>query len=166
MGTHGDLGATLVSVGSDALTTVEDGLAGLLLLPRLCPATPIPPTRGEVPAAFPTWGREFHVGPPLGGQDKRWIVVSHDAFNRATNSGICVRTTSNTSMTFPGIAPLIENGGAVAVCSDPHVRPVRSFTPAGTRSQPSIADMSRIARCLTNHLGLFRVAGLASPPGR
>jgi len=156
------LGADGGPVASEHLTLLEDRLAEMLLLPELVPPAGVVPARQHLPGRFPLWGRTYYSGPAIGGQVKRWVVVSHDVHNEATGRSICVRTTSNLSLQAPGISPLVESGGAVAVCPDVVSKGHERYDLASAAGLPQSTslELRKIARCLANALALHRAAGI------
>jgi hypothetical protein len=149
-------------VSTEELVSVEDRLAEILLLTELARRVPVPPKRGQPPSsAHPLWGATYHAGPPIGGQNKRWVVVSHDHFNRATGRALCVRTTSNLSFRGP-TSPQIERGGALAICDDVASRAQSRFDLASSSriTQSTVPELTAVARGLVNALQLGRAAGL------
>lgn len=139
---------------------VSERLADLLLLPELLSDPPRLPDAGDG-GDYPRWGQIYYAEPPLGGQTKRWLVVSHDIHNRATGRVVSVRTTSNTALeSFE--APCIQRGFALAVCPDVQVKGDERF------DIPSAADLEQargdemvvVARALTNFLTLHAQTGV------
>ena len=143
------------------LAAIEDALAEILLLPELAGPLPTAPARGAVPGSHPLWGRTSYAGPPLGGEHERWLVVSHDAFNRTSGRALCVRTTSNLSLVGPD-SPAIEGGRAAAICADVVSRAHGRFALGSALGlpQPAVQELSAAARGLVNALRLGRAAGL------
>lgn len=137
------------------MLTVGSAVADLLLIGELTTGGYVAP--GGPPGEYPRWGSVYCAEPPLGGQTKRWLVVSHDHFNRATGDVLCVRTTSNTSYAGPE-TPLIEAGFAVAVCPDVQVKAHRRFDLRSRAAlpQPDAEDRRRVAIGLANYLHLLR----------
>jgi mRNA-degrading endonuclease toxin of MazEF toxin-antitoxin module len=142
---------------------VGAALADLLLLPELC--SPMPYSRPDGPeGAYPRWATTYYAEPPLGGQNKRWFVVSHDHFNAATGDAVCVRTTSNTDYSGPE-TPLIEGGTAMAVCPDVQTKAHRRFflDSAGGLPQVRTDERRKVAFGLANYLGLQHFAADTPP---
>lgn len=139
------------------MLTVGSAVADLLLIGELTTGAYVAPA--GPPGEYPRWGSVYYAEPPLGGQIKRWLVVSHDHFNRATGDVLCVRTTSNTSYAGPE-TPLIESGFAVAVCPDVQVKASRRFDLESRTAltQPDAGDRRRVAIGLANYLQLLRFA--------
>lgn len=157
------LGTDSGPVASEHLEPLENRLAEILLLPELVPPTGVAPSRQDAPSTFPLWGRTYYSGPEIGGEVKRWIVVSHDVHNEGTGRSICVRTTSNLSRQAAGMSPLVESGNAVAVCADVvskgHER--CDLESASRLPQSTGLEVRKIARCLVNALALQRAAGIS-----
>jgi hypothetical protein len=157
-----DLEAELFEPQPEALGEVETKLADLLLLPELCstpPVRPGSPRDGE----YPRWGRTYYAQPPLGGQVKRWLVVSHDWFNAASRRAVCVRTTTRTGLHGPEL-PYIQRGLALAVCPDVMTKRHERFELDSAARLPQISfdEMPKVAIGLANFFGLLRQAGLRS----
>lgn len=157
---NADLEAELFAPEPEALAEVERKLADLLLLPELCATPPVRPDSPERDD-YPRWGRTYYAEPPLGGQVKRWLVVSHDWFNAAIGRALCVRTTSNTDLHGPEL-PYIQRGLALAVCPDAMTKRHERFDldSASSLEQVSFDEMCKVAIGLANFLRLLRQAGL------
>lgn len=143
------------------MEAVCQSVADVLLLPELCSDGPLP--RLRVPqGAYPRWGHTYYAGPPLDGQTKRWIVVSHNQFNASTRVATCVRTTSN-DYHHSDVTPHIQSGLALAVCIDVTTKAQAKFdlAPRNPIAQLQLGEMKKVAYGLVNHLLLFREAGLA-----
>ncbi len=155
----GDLEAPVFEASAVEMHIVGQQLADLLLLPEQCSRPPVLPSDGP-PGAYPRWGRIYYADPPLGGQTKRWLVVSHDHFNAASGDAICVRTTSNTSLHADEL-PFIERGFALAVCPDLLTKRHERFETLSFQrlAQPLDDEMSKVAIGIVNFLSLYREAG-------
>ncbi len=150
----------VVVPSSETLEPVWEAIADLLLLPELSSETPRWPPAGPA-GDYPKWGRIYHAEPPLGGQTKRWLVVSHDLHNQATGRVVCVRTTSNTSLeTFE--SPCIQRGFALAVAPDVQVKGADAFDleSGDSLEQADRDEMVVVARALTNFLALLPQTGM------
>jgi hypothetical protein len=144
-----------VADGSE-LETVARALRGLLGHQGLLSAQPVAPPRPPGPVSYPAWG-EVYYGPPVGGQSKRYVVVSHDLHNQATGRPVVVRTTSRQKRnhrSFPAIA-----AGARACCGDAATvaeRDIR-WRPGDGRPDPrslQLADMVAIAQGMAETHGI------------
>lgn len=137
----------------------DEALASLLLIGQLCSADPIRP--GVPDGDYPRWGHTYCAEPPVGGQTKRWLVVSHNVYNAYSGLAVCVRTTSNTSLEGP-VTPSIQRGLALAVAPDVMTKRVRRFdlSSAGALAQAEFSEMRKVAIGLGNHLELMRWSGL------
>lgn len=145
---------TVFTATGDEMAAVSRELADLLLIPELL-ADPLYRQR-EIPGgSYPRWGATYYAEPPLGGQTKRWLVVSHDHFNAASGDAVCVRTTSNTSYAGPEV-PLIEGGTAAAVCPDVQTKAHHRFDTGSLArvNQAMAAERRRVAIGLKNYLRL------------
>lgn len=147
----------------DEMHKVSSELADLLLIPELCSKAPYTPREGP-PGEYPRWATTYYAEPPLGGENKRWLVVSHDHFNAASGDAVCIRTTSNTSYVGPD-TPLTEGGTAAAVCPDVQTKVHRRFDLESADGLPQITadERRKVAIGLANYLGLTRfvIAGRA-----
>lgn len=142
------------------LEPVWENLADALLLPELLSESPHWPPDGPA-GDYPRWGKIYYAEPPLGGQTKRWLVVSHDVHNHATARALCVRTTSNTSLqSFE--TPPIQRGLALAVCPDVIMKPHERFDLESPESLEQLEreEMVVVARALTNFLLLHPQTGV------
>jgi mRNA-degrading endonuclease toxin of MazEF toxin-antitoxin module len=133
-------------LSSDQLELVGDALADLLVLPELCETPP------ALPAPVPgRWGEIYYAGPPIGGQVKRFVVVSRDRWNARSGSAIVVRTTSQPK-SWGTAFPAIESGAARACCGDAAAVPRARFD-LTRRPRPAaldLEDMARVARGLAD----------------
>jgi hypothetical protein len=116
-------------------------------------APPTPPG----PVTYPAWS-QIYYGPPYQGQNKRYVVVSHDLHNRTTGRPIVVRTTSQPKRDHPSF-PAIEGGSARACCGDAVALAERDLRcrPGDHRPVPaslSLTDMVAIARGMAETHGL------------
>ncbi len=150
-----DLAGAQARLGRSDLTAVEDALRSVLELPTLFAAQPSRPRPPAGAIDYPIWGERYYAGPRIGGEFKRFVCVSANAWNRADGSALFVRTTSRPKRSTLWF-PLIEGGRAQAACGD------ISFFPQGAvhfRDRPptplvSLMDMVAIARGLAAVLGL------------
>lgn len=141
------------------MRAVTSELADLLLIPELTSATRYTPPEGP-PGVYPRWATTYYAEPALGGENKRWLVVSHNHFNAGSGDALCVRTTSNTTYTGPEV-PLIERGTAAAVCADIQTKAHRRFILDSDAELPQVtrAERRKVAIGLANYLGLQELAG-------
>lgn len=145
----------LCSLRNQGLEQVEDSLVGLLALQTVCVDPPRRPGQPVHPSTYPTWSKTYYADPPVEGQRKRWLVVSHDYWNAAAGSVLTVRTTSNTwhqADTFPAI----QRGLALACCPDLQVKDHQMFDLASVNALPqaTVDDMRRAGFGLANHFVL------------
>lgn len=72
----------------------------------------MPPTSPAGPIDFPRWGDIYWAtGFETGGQDKRYVVVSHDHHNKATRRPFLVRTTTAPKRNVQDF-PVVQDGAA------------------------------------------------------
>jgi mRNA-degrading endonuclease toxin of MazEF toxin-antitoxin module len=152
----------LFALGDDELSAVERSLADLLMLPSICRPDPHRPgSPRDVENEHPRWGRIYYAEPALGGQTKRWLVVSHDYWNAGSATALCVRTTSNDSY-HSDVVPAIQRGFAYAVCPELQVKARARFDLASTAELPqaSLDEMRAVGIGLANVFRLLEPAGL------
>lgn len=155
------LGEQVAILEGSELTDVSDAVADLLMIPELCadsPRMPDPPPSSK--PDYPRWGKTYYAQPALGGETKRWLVVSHDDFNSTQERAICVRTTSRTDYPADEI-PLIQSGFAAAVCTDITNKELEMFS-LGSEvklDQAKLSEMTPVARAIVNYLSLHSQAG-------
>lgn len=151
----GSLVEELGKLSGDDHSRADQALSDLLLLPELC-AIPPHPVKMLPAGEYPRWGQTYYAEPALNGQVKRWLVVSHDQYNRTSGRALCVRTTSNTALVGPEIV-FIQRGLAMAVCTDVTSKPHADFDLDG-QPIPQIQSEERVivARGLMNYLMLHR----------
>lgn len=156
----GSLEEEVLAADPDEMYRVSSELADLLLIPELCSTSPYISPAGP-PGEYPRWGTTYYAEPPLGGENKRWLVVSHDHFNAASGDAVCIRTTSNTSYFGPD-TPLIEGGTAAAVCPDVQTKQHRRFDLESADGLPQITadERRKVAIGLANFLGLTQFAAV------
>ena len=122
------LGSPMHVVREDDLQRVEDALAMLLGFPHLFAVPPRVPPSPVGGVDFPAWSHIYYLRrrevvaadaavDPF--EDKRYVVVSVDRWNRRSDTVVAVRTTSRTKHPIEGIAfPAIEDGRIRACCGD------------------------------------------------
>lgn len=153
------LGEELYSLSAVEQNQVDEALAGLLLIPQMC--SPDPTRPGTPDGNYPQWGRIYYAEPPLDGQTKRWLIVSHNVFNAYSGFAVCVRTTSKLSLQGP-MTPAIQRGFALAVATDVMVKRLDRFDlrSSGDLPQAEFSEMRNVAIGLANHLDLMSQTGL------
>jgi hypothetical protein len=150
-----DLSGAQARLSLTDMTRVERALRDLLGFPTLFSPGPARPPTPPGPIAYPLWGDMHHVGPRIGGEYKRFVVVSVNEWNRADNSALFVRTTSKPKR--PTVYfPHIENGRAQAACGDVTFFPSSAVHFHNRPPSPMVSttDMIAIARGLEAVLGL------------
>jgi mRNA-degrading endonuclease toxin of MazEF toxin-antitoxin module len=143
------LEAGLMDLPEDAMASIEDGLCDLLALPQLCAELPTAPESSFSRVDYPRWSEIYYAGEPVGDERKRYVVVSHNLWNSATQEAIAVRTTSQ-QRRYGAEFPAIQGGAARACCAQATHIPARAFALSAYRRPParslSLHDMSSIAR--------------------
>jgi mRNA-degrading endonuclease toxin of MazEF toxin-antitoxin module len=138
------------------LTEIAEAVRGLLGHPGLLSSPPEAPPRPPGPVTYPAWGQVYY-GPPIGGESKRYVVVSHDLHNRSTGRPAVVRTTSRHKRdhrSFPAI-----RAGARACCGDAATVAERDLRcrPGDGRPEPpslTLLDMVAIAHGMAETHGI------------
>jgi hypothetical protein len=138
------------------LASVEDSLTDVMTLTDVLTTSPTPPLSPAGPITYPRWAEIYWVrGLNTGGQDKRYVVVSHDHHNATGARPFLVRTTSQPKRNTEDF-PIIQNGDAHACCGDAITA---SQTAVEQRKRPrprslNTADMVAVARGLASALEL------------
>lgn len=143
------------------LHAVEAALKAVLALDDLTQTPPRPPGGPAGPILGPAWG-QIYYGPPIAGQKKRYVVVSHDVHNATTGRVLAVRTTSRTkrdSVSFP----LIQSRRAQACCGELSLltTDLLEWQPHHGRPGPSaldLDDMVAVARGVAQTHGLGEIS--------
>lgn len=152
-----NLGEAFYRSTADELRAVEVSLSAVLSLTHLTQSPPHPPMGAPGAIHGPAWG-QIYYGPAFDGENKRYVVVSHDLHNIKTERVLAVRTTSQTKSDSASF-PRIEGGKAQACCGNltylnaSHL----NWQPGQGRPHPSslvIDDMVAIARGLKQTHGL------------
>jgi hypothetical protein len=139
-------------------------LTSLLVVKTLLDDHPEPPKSPVGSVTYPAWG-EIYYGPAYNGQQKRYVVVSHNQHNQITGRAIVVRTTSKPNRgrarsSNSALFPVIEDGKAHACCPDVRTLPQRELKllPANRPTPQALpmADMTVVARSLDLALALTR----------
>ncbi|MBI4493591.1 MAG: hypothetical protein HY690_12445 [Chloroflexi bacterium] len=159
------LGGARLVLDERQMARVEDALCEVLALRGLCREPPARPRSPSGPVSYPRWGEVYYVaGQNIGGERKRYVVVSNDFWNSASESVIAVRTT--TAARRWGLEfPAIQRGAARACCGDAASLVTRHFN-LRQRPQPewlTTEDMAAIARGLVETHQLH--AALSRKPG-
>ena len=148
---HTALGEPLYTVSPSELRTIEEYLQATLALNGLRGVPPVAPGSPPGLPDYPRWGNVY-FGPPLGGEVKRYVVVSADVHNQRVGRVLAIRTTSKVkrdSVSFP----VIQGGGIQACCGDMSLIGNADLHHAVGQRRPSpsslsIGDMAAIARGL------------------
>ncbi len=110
------LGPPIASLTTAELGTLEELLCHFLQLPTLLGGVPTPSRPIGDASAYPVWG-DLYRGPVLGGERKRFIVISPNEWNRTSGLAVGVRTTTRLKIDDLWF-PQILNGEARACCGD------------------------------------------------
>lgn len=149
---NGKVTTAVFKLTPEAIDRVEDKLVEVLALVDLCTGDPLPPHSPAGPVTYPRWGDIYWVkGFETGGQDKRYVVVSHDHHNAATNRPFLVRTTTAPKRNTQDF-PLIQDGAAHA-CPGELQTANTDRVQMSRRPKPdslSITDMSATAHGLVS----------------
>jgi hypothetical protein len=149
------LASAQAALAETDLATVETAIGILLALSTLFSGTPTRPRPPAGRITYPLWGELYYVGPRIGGELKRFVCVSTNEWNRADNSALFVRTTSQPKRSTVWF-PHIEGGRAQAACGDIAFAPSARvlFNERPPRPLVSLGDMQAVARGLIEVLGL------------
>lgn len=139
----------LLDLPEAAMNSIEDGLCELLALPQLCAEFATAPESCYSRTEYPRWSEIYYAGEPVGDERKRYVVVSHNLWNSASQGAIAVRTISQ-QRRYGAEFPTIQGGAARACCAQATNISTRAFTLSAYRRPPmrslSLRDMSSIAR--------------------
>ncbi|HEY8656322.1 MAG TPA: hypothetical protein VIN34_06270 [Candidatus Limnocylindria bacterium] len=146
------VGPAIAGLSSVELDAVEERLAEFLQLPALLRGVgAIARPTGDT-AAYPLWG-EVYRGPVLGGERKRFVVVSPSDWNRESGLAVGVRTTTQLKIDDLWFPPIL-GGTSRACCGDASTFPLREWR-LHRRDRPvpftaTAGDMAAIARGLAD----------------
>ena len=146
------LGPAIAGLSSLELEAVEERLTEFLQLPALLRGLGMIARPTGDTTTYPLWG-EVYRGPILGGQRKRFVVVSPSDWNRASGLAVGVRTTTQLKIDDVWFPPIL-GGTSRACCGDASTFPLREWRLA-RRDRPTpfmatSADMAEIARGLAD----------------
>ena len=146
-----------VELSLEQLAPIEAAVTELLGLTALLSQPPRAPDGQPGTIDYPRWSNIYYAGGPVGTppERKRYLVVSHDKYNRALGGAVCVRTTMSPRR-GGGTIPLLRDGVTKAVCAMPTFFTSHS-TDVRARPQPSqlyVPDMHTIAAALKEALAL------------
>lgn len=155
-----DLGEATVELSPEQLGPVEDAVFELLGLGELLGDPPRAPGGSPGPIDHPRWSNIYYAGPPVGTppERKRYLVVSHDRFDRAMGGAVCIRTTTSERRGGRTI-PTLRDGRTKAVCVLPTFfssQSVRLREGRPTPAQLFLPDMRIVATGLREALALDR----------
>jgi len=144
---QGRLTQPLYKLTAQAIERTEDKLIDVLALVDLCCGDPLPPHSPAGAVTYPRWGDIYWVkGFDTGGQDKRYVVVSHDHHNAANGRPFLVRTTSAPKRNAQDF-PLVQDG-AVHTCPGELQTAQADWVEMTKRPRPdalNVADMAATA---------------------
>lgn len=148
----------LVELSPQQLVPVEDAVSEVLGLDDLLSDPPRSPAAQPGAIDYPRWSNIYYAGEPVGTppQRKRYLVVSHDRYDRALGGAVCIRTTTSERRGGPTI-PTLRDGVTKAVCVLPtfyltHRVGIHEARP--TPAQLFLPDMSTVAAGLREALTL------------
>jgi mRNA-degrading endonuclease toxin of MazEF toxin-antitoxin module len=110
------LGPPIASLSAADLDPLEELLCRFLQLPALLAGVPAPSRPIGEASTYPVWG-DIYRGPVLGGERKRFIVVSPNEWNRTSGLAVGVRTTTQLKIDDVWF-PAILDGKSRACCGD------------------------------------------------
>lgn len=162
-----DLTDPLVELSPDQLVPVEDGVSEILGLDDLLSDPPRAPVAQPGEIDYPRWSNVYRAGDRVGtpAERKRYLVVSHDQYNRALGGAICVRTTSSARRGGPTI-PTLRDGVTKVVCALPTFWSSRRVGIREARPAPAqffMPDMRTVAAGLREALALSRPGSRRTP---
>lgn len=146
------IGPAIAGLSAAELDAVADRLAEFLQLPALLRGVGAVARPTGDTAAYPLWG-EVYRGPVLGGERKRFVVVSPSEWNRESGLAVGVRTTNQLKIDDLWF-PAILGGTSRACCDDASTFPLPEWR-LHQRDRPmpftaTAADMAAIARGLAD----------------
>ena len=143
------LGDEIALADAEGLAAVEDVLCHVLRLAELLGPRPAPPL-ASTSAKCPRWSEIYRIhGMVIGGEAKRYVVVSENRWNEASETAVVVRTTTSMRRHGPEF-PLIQEGVAKAACAEATTFRWEDFI-LDPRQLPrprllNLADMQQVAR--------------------
>lgn len=147
-----------VELSPEQLAPVQAAVSEILGLDGLLTDPPRVPDPQPGAIDYPRWSNIYYAGDPVGDppERKRYVVVSHDQYNRALGGAICIRTTTSERRGGPTI-PTLRDGTTKAVCVLPtfyvtHRVGIRAARPVP--AQLFLPDMVTIAAGLREALVL------------
>jgi len=155
----GDLADEIRQLEPAELEVVEDGFARWLSLAELCREAPALPNSPAGEINYPRWGEVYYAGDPVGGETKRYVVVTSDEWNQGTAKNdkkrvMAVRLTSKgkSGAAFPALA----GANAQACCGDAVAWPIGEFDLKGRPDPPRLGlpDMVSVAWGLVDAFAL------------
>ncbi len=164
------LGAVISVLPAGILEQLDDRLYDFLQIPLLLTAgTRRPHVVGD-PTAYPHWGDIYFSRALINDERKRFIVVSPNTWNAASERVVIVRTTTKDKRAFEAF-PKIQHGQAHAWCGET-LSVKRSALLTATReprprpSTTTSADMAAVVRGIAVTHGLadaFARRGISAP---
>lgn len=163
-----DLLEPLVEFSAEQMKPVGEAISEILGLDDLRADPPRAPAAQPGPIDYPRWSSIYYAGPRVGAlsERKRYLVISHDQYNRAVGGAICIRTTTSERRGGPTI-PTLSDKVTKAVCVLPTFWSTHSVGIRETRPQPAqlfLPDMSTVAAGMREALDLPSI--VVEFPGR
>ena len=155
------LGPPIASLSAGELDPLEELLCRFLQLPTLLAGVPAPSRPVGDASTYPVWG-DVYRGPVLGGERKRFVVVSPNEWNRTSGLAAGVRTTTQLKIDDTWFPPILD-GKSRACCGDattlPHTQWRLARRDRPTPFTTSTKDMIAIARGLADLFDLAAAVG-------
>ena len=153
-----ELTEAVIELTSEQLAPAEAAVAEIFGLNELLSEAPRAPAAQPGAINYPRWSNIYYAGGRVGTppERKRYLVVSHDPYNRAMGGAVCIRTTTSRRRGGPTI-PTLRDGVTKAVCVLPTFFASRSVGIRESRPAPMqlfLPDMSTVAAGLREALVL------------
>lgn len=161
-----ELKDAIVELAPAQLAPIEEAITEILALDDLLGQPPRAPAVQPGVIDYPRWSNIYYAGGRVGRppERKRYLVVSHDQYNRAMGGAVCVRTTTSERRGGPTL-PVLRDGVTKAVCVMPTFFSSHSV---GLRERPQPSqvytpDMRTVAAALREALVLPERHSPSSP---
>jgi len=152
---QGELSDALYVPEPEEVIGVERGLADVLDLRRLVRPSPLAPQPVPGVIDYPRWGHIYWASGLGTGENKRYVVVSNDRWNKQTKAPIIVRMTTQPKRRAEDF-PEVQDGDAQACCGEATSVAHAVLNQRQRPSPPSLPlrDMSAVAGGLMSVLEL------------